>query len=611
MSTVIESLLVSLGFDANTSGANGFMGAMDGVVGKAMAVATVIGGLFTANTFIETASTFEQFEVQLTTIQGSSEKAKESLAWISEFAAKTPYEMQQVTDAFVKLQSYGMDARKGGLLESIGNMASGMGKDLDQAVEAIADAMTGENERLKEFGIRSEKDKKTGGTTYKYNIDGKELTKTATSASQDIQHALQEIMDERFKGGMEAMSKTWKGTLSNLSDTWQMFKLKVMNAGVFDALKGKLNDFMSWLRENGDAIDEWASTIGSGVTTVINVIDHSLTTLKNFADDLGITEPLLKLLGATAIYAGLALTGLAFGGMLQATIAMGRLAIATLAATWPFALIGAAVAGLILIIDDYIGYTQGKDSVIGRLIKEYPQFKTIIDGFSQFSSHIKVLGEYATDLIEDMKGIFNAVFDVNNAGGLLGDMFGFAFDRIAEAIKALVPIFGVIIFAIGFIIKGWLMLAAVVAGVIATIITGLAGFIAYIFGAVANAIQWLANLITTVIPNAITGATEWFKNSWNGAIDYVSSLLDSLIQKWETVKGWAEKAKNFIGFGDSSQAKGQPSIPYKQQPPGSTTVNQSVSVTVPTGTAAGAAVREMGNSAARGTVKKYQAAVKQ
>lgn len=609
MSTVIESLLVSLGFDADASGANGFMGAMDGVVGKAMAVATVIGGLFTANTFIETASTFEQFEVQLTTIQGSSEKAKESLAWISEFAAKTPYEMQQVTDAFVKLQSYGLDARKGGLLESIGNMASGIGKDLDQAVEAIADAMTGENERLKEFGIRSEKDKKTGGTTYKYNIDGKELTKTATSASQDIQRALQEIMDERFKGGMEAMSKTWKGTLSNLADTWQMFKLKVMNAGVFDALKGKLNDFMSWLRENGDAIDEWASIIGSGVTTVINVIDHSLTALKDFADDLGITEPLLKLLGATAIYAGLALTGLAFGGMLQATIAMGRLAIATLAATWPFALIGAAVAGLILVIDDYIGYTQGKDSVIGRLIKEYPQFKTIIDGFSQFSSHIKVLGEYASDLIGELKGIFNAVFDVNNAGGLLGDMFGFAFDRIAEAIKALIPIFGVIVFAIGFIIKGWLMLAAVVAGVIATIITGLAGMVAYIVGAVANAIQGIVNFFLVHLPNAVTSFASNAIALFGGLADKITSIIPEWLRNL-LVKGFnASVIGNVINVSGAVASGVANAIGNKGNTSNNTT--QHVSINVPTAAAAGVTARELGNSAAKNTVKKSQSGIKQ
>ena len=34
-----------------------------------------------------------------------------------------------------------------------------MGKPVLQAVEAISDAITGENERLKEFGIKGSKDK--------------------------------------------------------------------------------------------------------------------------------------------------------------------------------------------------------------------------------------------------------------------------------------------------------------------------------------------------------------------------------------------------------------------------------------------------------------------
>ena len=40
-------------------------------------------------------------------------------------------------------------------LKSLGDAASAMNKPLIQAVEAMADAMTGENERLKEFGIRA------------------------------------------------------------------------------------------------------------------------------------------------------------------------------------------------------------------------------------------------------------------------------------------------------------------------------------------------------------------------------------------------------------------------------------------------------------------------
>ena len=104
--------------------------------------------------FINPAAQFERFETVLKTIEGSSEKARESMNWIDDFAVKTPYELAQVTDAFVKLRAYGMNPTDG-LLRDLGDASAAMGKPLMQAVEAIADAVTGENERLKEFGVKS------------------------------------------------------------------------------------------------------------------------------------------------------------------------------------------------------------------------------------------------------------------------------------------------------------------------------------------------------------------------------------------------------------------------------------------------------------------------
>jgi len=105
--------------------------------------------------FIDTAAQFEDFTSVLKTLEGSSIKAKSSMNWVSDFAAKTPYELAEVTEAFVKLKSYGMEPMNG-LLRTLGDTSSAMGKPLEMAVEAIADAVTGENERLKEFGIRAQ-----------------------------------------------------------------------------------------------------------------------------------------------------------------------------------------------------------------------------------------------------------------------------------------------------------------------------------------------------------------------------------------------------------------------------------------------------------------------
>ena len=102
--------------------------------------------------FVDTAAKFERFQTILETLEGSSQGAKRAMDWVSDFATRTPYELDEVMDAFVSLRSYGMDPTKG-LLTSFGEQSVAMGKPLMQAVEAIADAMTGENERLKELGI--------------------------------------------------------------------------------------------------------------------------------------------------------------------------------------------------------------------------------------------------------------------------------------------------------------------------------------------------------------------------------------------------------------------------------------------------------------------------
>lgn len=610
MSTVVESLLVALGFQANTSGANQFMGAMDGVASKAMAIAGVIGGIFTANGFIETASQFEQFETQLETIQGSSEKAKESMAWISEFAAKTPYEMKQVTDAFVKLQSYGLDARAGGLLESVGNMASGMGKGLDQAVEAIADAVNGENERLKEFGIKA--NKKGEMFTYTYNMDGQKFQVQAKNEAADIQKALQGIMDARFKGGMEKMSKTWAGTLSNLADTWDMFKLRVMSTGVFDSLKDQLNGFMLLLFDNKDVIQGWAESIGEGITTVINIVSGGITSVVDFVRETGLATPILNMLAVAATYSGLALLGMATGGLIRATVGMSRFAVASLAAAWPLALIGGVIAGLILLIDDYNNYKAGNDSIIGRLVESNPGLLKVVQTFESIGSYISVLVDYAKDFWQQIKSIFTSVYDVGTAGSYLRDTFGFAFEKIGEAIIALLPIIGVLIFAVGFIVKGWVMLAAAVAGFVAVAITGLAGVVAYIVGAVANAIQGIVNFFLVDIPAAIQTFVTGSKTLFQGFVDSITEIIPDWLKTLFkggnsninlNVNGNIPPVNGAVATGAANTGRAGNTA--------TTTVNQNVSVTVPTGAAAGATVREMGNSAAKNTASKSRKGVQQ
>lgn len=218
--------------------------------------------------FIDVAAEFEKLQTILTTLEGGNvTKAKQAFGWISEFAAKTPYDIKQVSDAFVRLRAYGIDPIQGDTLRVLGDTASSMGKDVMDAVEAIADAVTGENERLKEFGIKAAAD--GGRIIYSYtDRAGKQRQKAVDAGNRKlIQSTLTAIWNEKYAGSMEAQSKTWAGMMSNMGDQWTRFTTAVMAGGLFTWMKtevGGILDELNRAAQDG-RLKDWAKQTGESI----------------------------------------------------------------------------------------------------------------------------------------------------------------------------------------------------------------------------------------------------------------------------------------------------------------------------------------------------------
>jgi len=255
-----------------------------------LGIGATVGGVITlAKGFellkdaVDVTSQFEQFEAVLTTIEGSSLKAKGSLAWIEEFAKKTPYQLDQVTDAFVKLKAYGLEA-KDGLLKTLGDTAAAMGKDLNQAVEAMADAVMGENERLKEFGIKASATAKE--ITYRWSdASGKAKKITVANNKEIIQSTLEAIFNSKYAGAMNKMSQTWKGLVSNMSDSWTKFKKDLMQkSGLFDDLKKVLKSFSDYFKDHADGWVKSFSDFYQYIKQNSNIFDPFIDAAKDVWD---------------------------------------------------------------------------------------------------------------------------------------------------------------------------------------------------------------------------------------------------------------------------------------------------------------------------------------
>lgn len=285
--------------------------------------------------FLKTAAQFEQYQAILVTVDGSQKKAAQSMRWISNFAVKTPYELDQVTEAYVRLRSYGMDPTNG-LLRTLGDTSAAMGKDVMAAVEAIADAVTGENERLKEFGINARV--KGNKTTYMYT-DKQGMQRQLTVMKNDrkaIQKALRQIWDEKYAGAMERQSKTVTGLWSNMMDQWTRFQQMVMASGPFEKIKGRLSDLLDKVNEmaaNGQ-LQVLANRVGNQMVRLIDVLTRVATKLWHFGQiALDVGNRIAGMVGGwdnfvmILMAAKIAPTGLLLGQLGKAALWLGKLAL--------------------------------------------------------------------------------------------------------------------------------------------------------------------------------------------------------------------------------------------------------------------------------------------
>lgn len=190
-------------------------GAMNTVKNLALGAGTALIGLGVAigTQVVKATISAENRLIMLeTALEGNKQAAINADKFLNNFGKKTPYQVEELTDTFVKLSNLGIKPTEN-LLTSLGNTASAMGKPLTQLTEAVLDAASGEFERLKEFGIKS----KSMGDKVEFTFRG--IKTTVKNSSESIVQYLQKIGNTQFAGAMDKQSQTIAGKWSTLLDT--------------------------------------------------------------------------------------------------------------------------------------------------------------------------------------------------------------------------------------------------------------------------------------------------------------------------------------------------------------------------------------------------------
>lgn len=264
-------------------------------------------------TFIKTADQFERYQIMLNQLQGSESAGAEALAWIEDFTQNTPYAVNQVTDAFVRLKAFGIDPMDGSM-QAIVDQAAMMGGTAE-TVEGIARALgqawtkgklqAEEANQMLERGVPVwdylTKISKDLGHNNGFGYTAAEIQKMSEKGElgrESIRRLIEE-MGKVSDGAALNQMKTWSGMVSNMGDHWTMFQKDVMQSGAFEKLKIELSEILEKLdemKETGE-YDELVETVGQNLVEAFETAGEAITTAKEVGEALW---PVLRTIGQGA-----------------------------------------------------------------------------------------------------------------------------------------------------------------------------------------------------------------------------------------------------------------------------------------------------------------------
>ena len=254
--------------------AQGAAGSMKGLVAGLVAFATV--GF--AKSVLDTERSVQKMKAQLVTMTGSMENAEMAFEKLNAINEKIPFNLEETVGAFTKMTALGLEPSERAIL-SYANTAAAMGKSLEQMYEAVADAATGEFERLKEFGIKASQN----GDEVALTFQGQ--TKTIKKSAAEIQKYLIQIGEVEFAGAATAQMDTLNGQISNLGVAWEKFKSTLAKELPFKEIISGLTGIVSWLTT--EWIPVWKGAFGIIKELAVGTFTNIFSAFQGTGQNLG------------------------------------------------------------------------------------------------------------------------------------------------------------------------------------------------------------------------------------------------------------------------------------------------------------------------------------
>jgi len=264
--------------------------AMGGAMKAAGAALVAIGFAKVVSGIVTTSAKFESLRASLKTVTGSLDGARVAMSQIEKFTATTPFQLDEVANSFIILKRMGIDTTAESL-KAFGNIAAANGKSFEQLSEAVADAMTGEFERLKEFGIKV---KQENG---KFIASMGSTQLSVSNSAEELVNSLKSLGEEggAYASGLADQAATMGGKFSNLQDNFASFAKGIGEGGLNTALKEVLDTFNGLFEGSGQLANKIGAGLGAAILTLVDRFKLIVSTGKAIFG--GLSDMVVDLLG--------------------------------------------------------------------------------------------------------------------------------------------------------------------------------------------------------------------------------------------------------------------------------------------------------------------------
>ena len=218
-----------------------------------------------AKSFVTAASATEQFQKRLKILLGSNAEAKALTKTLTDLSGRVAANYDEVMAAAGDLATVVQGGRKEieQWMPVLLDLSATSGMALDQVTQQFRAAYTNGIGAAVGF-------KKAGITAFLGFRDGVEYS------AYDTRRILLEAWNDplkKLKGAALEMNQSWEGIMGDLSDAWRIFRLDVMDAGLFQFLKFAIGELANTIGGLKSGTLEYGRTVKSVSDAAISAIE--------------------------------------------------------------------------------------------------------------------------------------------------------------------------------------------------------------------------------------------------------------------------------------------------------------------------------------------------